>query len=82
MRFKKGDKLRMVWKPMHGFKDLPTMRGEVIATNHVSWEKPKMLVRLENGDHVVQDIEDERAMWVSFKPDFRVVSSVGRASDF
>ena len=72
----------MVWKPMHGFRDVPTHRGEVIATNFTSFDKPKMLVRLENGDHVIQDIEESRDAWVSFKPDFRVVSSVGRASDF
>jgi hypothetical protein len=82
LRFKTGDKVRMVWKPMHGFRDVPTQRGEVIATNLVSYDKPKMLVRLESGDHVIQDIDETRAAWVSFKPDFRVVSSAGRASDF
>ena len=45
----------MVWKPMHGFRDVPTHRGEVVATNFTSFDKPKMLVRLENGDHVIQD---------------------------
>jgi hypothetical protein len=80
--FKKGDKVHMVWKPMHGFRDIPSMRGEVIATNFTSYEKPRMLVLLENGDHIIQDIEDSRDSWVSFKPDFRVVSSIGRAKGF
>jgi hypothetical protein len=82
LRFKTGDKVRMVWKPMHGFRNIPTQRGEVIAINTTTYEKPKMLVRLEGGDHIIQDIEEPREAWVSFKPDFRVVSSVGRASDF
>ena len=82
MRFKKGDKVRMVWKPMHGFRDVPTQRGVVVNINTTTYDNPKMLVRLENGDHVIQDVDDPRDAWVSFKPDFRVVSSVGRASDF
>ena len=82
MKFKAGDKVRMVWKPMHGFRDVPTQRGEVVGVNSSGYTTPKMLVRLENGDHVIQDVEESRDAWVSFKPDFRVVSSVGRASDF
>ena len=53
-----------------------------MATDMYSYDAPKMLVRLENGDHVVQNIEYDRDAWAVFKPDFRVVSSVGRASDF
>ena len=82
MRFKVGDKVRMVWKPMHGFRDVPTQRGEVVGVNTTGYATPKMVVRLESGDHIIQDIEESRDSWVSFKPDFRVVSSVGRASDF
>jgi hypothetical protein len=82
MRFKTGDKVRMVWKPMHGFRDVPTRRGEVVGINIAGYATPKMLVRLECGGYVVQDVEESRDAWVSFKPDFRVVSSVGRASDF
>jgi hypothetical protein len=82
LRFKTGDKVRMVWKPMHGFRDVPTQRGEVVGINTTSYTAPKMLVRLESGDYIIQDVEESRDAWVSFKPDFRVVSSVGRASDF
>ena len=72
----------MVWKPMHGFRDVPAQRGEVVGVNTMSYTTDKMLVRLESGDYIIQDVEESRDAWVSFKPDFRVVSSVGRASDF
>jgi hypothetical protein len=58
------------------------MRGVVVGINDCHYDNPKMMVRLENGDFVVQDVDDPREAWVSFKPDFRVVSSVGRATGF
>ena len=74
MRFKKGDKVWMVSKTRCSVST-PSMRGTVIAINQYSYDKPKMMVELENGDRVIQDIEDSPDDIVTFKPDFRVISS-------
>ena len=71
----------MVGKHRRGIT-VPSMRGIVLGVNDFHYDPPKMMVELENGDRVIQDIEEGVDCIVSFKPDFRVVSSVGRASDF
>ena len=81
MRFKKGDKVWMVSKTRNSVS-VPSMRGTVIAINEYSYDKPKMMVELENGDKVIQDMDDGPDNIVTFKPDFRVISSNGRAPGF
>ena len=79
--FKKGDKVWMVSKHRKGIM-VPSMRGVVIAINTTHYDFPKMMVELENGDRVIQDIQECPDSVVTFKPDFRVVSSTGRATGF
>ncbi len=81
MRFKKGDKVWMVSKARCSIS-IPSMRGTVIAINKYSYDKPKMMVELENGDRVIQDVDECIDSIVAFKPDFRVISSSGRATGF
>tara|TARA_R110000824_G_scaffold100469_2_gene238879 strand:- start:414 stop:629 length:216 start_codon:yes stop_codon:yes gene_type:complete len=71
----------MVSKHRHGIM-VSSMRGVVVGINNTHYDSPKMMVELENGDKVIQDIRECPDSIVTFKPDFRVVSSVGRASDF
>ena len=81
MKFKKGDKVWMVGKDRRSIT-VPSMRGTVIAINAYHYDPPKMMVELENGDKVIQDIEGSYDCIAAFKPDFRVISSTGGATDF
>ena len=76
MRFKKGDKVWMVGKDRRGIS-VPSMRGTVIGINDRYYDPPKMMVELENGDKVIQEIGGNFDCIVAFKPDFRVISSTG-----
>ena len=67
MRFKKGDRVQMAWKRAKGFPKTRTTKGVVVATDMYSYGTPKMLVRLDSGDHVIQDIEYDRDAWAVFR---------------
>tara|TARA_R100000008_G_scaffold41163_1_gene23709 strand:- start:1203 stop:1418 length:216 start_codon:yes stop_codon:yes gene_type:complete len=71
----------MVGKDRRGIT-VPSMRGTVIGVNDYHYDPPKMMVELENGDKVIQDIDESYDCIAAFKPDFRVISSTGRATGF
>ena len=74
MRFKKGDKVWMVGKHRHGVT-VPSMRGTVIGINDYHYDPPKMMVELENGDRVIQDIDEGDDCVAAFKPNYMLVEA-------
>ena len=74
MRFKKGDKVWMVGKHRHGLT-VPSMRGTVIGINDYHYDPPKMMVELENGDKVIQDIDESDDCVAAFKPNYMLVEA-------
>ena len=78
MRFKKGDKVWMVGKDRRGIS-VPSMRGTVIGINNRYYDPPKMMVELENGDRVIQDITENGDCIAAFKPNYILVDLVNVA---
>ena len=48
-----------------GFPKIRPVKGMVVAVT--DRDNPQMIVRLESGDHVIQQIEYDRHAWVAFK---------------
>ena len=74
MRFKKGDKVWMVGKDRRGLT-VPSMRGTVLGINDYHYDPPKMMIELENGDRVIQDVDGSLEQIAAFKPNYMLVES-------
>ena len=64
MRFKKGDKVKVSWKPRFGlpastWSEMRAMNGVIVALKAPGPPNSKIVVELLNGDYLVQDTADD-----------------------
>ena len=72
MRFKTGDKVRVSWKPRFGlpvstFSALRPMDGVVVAQRSSGLSNSKIVVKLANGDYIIQDPNDDDHQWTAIE---------------
>ena len=80
MRFKKGDKVWMISTSSAGVI-IPSMRGTVTAFNSSRHAAPKMMVKLENGDTIIHDVDDDPTSLVKFRIDWGAVAKGASQDD-
>ena len=64
MRFKKGDRVKVSWKPRFGlptstWSEMRPMNGVIVALKAPGPPNSKIVVKLPNGDYLVQDAADD-----------------------
>ena len=73
MRFKTGDKVRMVWKPRFGlpvstWSELRPVSGVVVGVRDPGTSSSKLIIELATGGHVIQEVASDEHHWAAIEP--------------